>query len=142
MAKKKSMMDEILDGLSGSGSEIIKDVVAELFGASSSSGKSERGLDELLGNTDLMDSIADAVEDLTGLGKTNSKVSSAAKKASKTKSSSSAKKAPKNSTKKTVSKSGTVQKKTASAKTASKKTTSVKKTTKTKTSSAKKKITT
>lgn len=150
MAKKKSVVDEILDGLSGSGSEIIKDVVEELFGTTASSKKGENLLEDILGNGDILDSLAETVEDLTGLGSSNTKASSTAKKTSKTKSSSSAKKTTKNSTKKsaTTSKSSAPKKKTSASKSAStKKTTAAKsavtkKTTKTKTSSTKKKITT
>jgi len=150
MAKKKSMMDELLSGLSGSGSEIIKDVVEELFGNTASSKKNDSILESFLGNGDILDTLSDTVEDLTGLGASNTKASPTAKKNGKTKSSSSAKKSTKSSTKKTATaaKSGNPKKETASAakspskKTTVEKSTPAKKTTKTKTSSAKKKITT
>ena len=150
MAKKKGMLDEILDGLSGSGSEIIKDVVAELFGTTSSSPKSESLLEDILGKGDILDSLTETVEDLTGLGSSNTKASSTAKKSGKAKSSSSVKKTTKTSTKKstTTSKASTPKKKTPSSKAASSKKAAAaksaptKKTTKTKTSSTKKKITT
>ncbi len=124
-AKQKGVLDGLMDALGVEGEEIFQDVVEGLLGGDGSA------LGELLGSGEgLMEEIGDWVSDLTGIGASNTKASSAAKKTGVTKSSTSGKKTIKSTAAKEKSA------KTKMAKTQPKANTA----TKAKSSSAKKKI--
>lgn len=92
MAKKKGILDELMGALGEGGSDILGDVIEELLGDTTAVNGSDLA-EGLLENGDtLLSGLGDIVEDLTGLGATNTKASETAQLSGKTKSSSSVKK--------------------------------------------------
>lgn len=92
MAKRKGVLDKLLNVLGDAGGDVLTDAGRELFGAEVAGKEGAGGL--LANGGELLQGIGDAVQDLTGLGGSNARASATAQKTGKQKSSSAQKTSP------------------------------------------------